>query len=118
MEIFKNKELIIYYIELILMFILVGNSNNNPSTYIERIFKPITLGSSTSKGLEAKVAILVNVDKFILRKDKDKEILDRKLVYVGMTRASENLFIHSYSFDDNSFAQDIKNIYRDNFIYA
>lgn len=47
MEIFKNKKLIICYIGLILMFILVGNSNNNPSTYIERIFKPITLGSST-----------------------------------------------------------------------
>ena len=47
MKIFKNKKLIICYVGLILMFILVGNSNNNPSTYIERIFKPITVDSGT-----------------------------------------------------------------------
>ena len=29
------------------MFLLVGNSNNNPSTYIERIFKPINFSSGT-----------------------------------------------------------------------
>ena len=44
---FKNKKLIICYIVLILMFILMGNSNNNPSPYIERIFKPITFGDGT-----------------------------------------------------------------------
>ena len=37
----KNKKLIISYITLGLVFILMGNSNNNPSTYMERIFKPI-----------------------------------------------------------------------------
>ena len=42
-----NKKLIISYIGLILMFILMGNSNNNPSPYMERIFKPITFGDST-----------------------------------------------------------------------
>lgn len=39
----------------------------------------------SSKGLENKVCILLNVDK----------ITNRKLVYVGLTRASEKLYIHS-----------------------
>ena len=41
MKTLKNKKLIISYITLGLVFILMGNSNNNPSTYMERIFKPI-----------------------------------------------------------------------------
>lgn len=47
MKIFKNKKLTISYIVLILMLILMGNSNNNPSTYIERIFKPINFADGT-----------------------------------------------------------------------
>lgn len=47
MKKFDNKKLIISYIGLILMFVLMGNSNNNPSSYMERIFKPITFGDST-----------------------------------------------------------------------
>lgn len=47
MKKFYNKKLIISYIGLILMFILMGNSNNNPSSYMERIFKPVTFGDGT-----------------------------------------------------------------------
>lgn len=47
MKKFDNKKLIISYIGLILMFILMGNSNNNPSSYMERIFKPVTFGDGT-----------------------------------------------------------------------
>ncbi|MFR1812474.1 MAG: hypothetical protein ACLSWP_13055 [Terrisporobacter sp.] len=50
--------------------------------------------------------------------DKKKEIMDRKLVYVGMTRASEKLIIHSKNFNKNSFAKEIKNIYESYFEYA
>ncbi len=39
----------------------------------------------SAKGIEAKVCILVDVDK----------VKDKKLLYVGMTRASEKLIIHS-----------------------
>lgn len=39
----------------------------------------------SAKGIEAKVCILVDVDK----------VTDKKLLYVGMTRASEKLIIHS-----------------------
>ncbi|MGB3907930.1 MAG: UvrD-helicase domain-containing protein [Methanomethylovorans sp.] len=41
----------------------------------------------SSKGLENKVCILLNVD----------QLDNRKLIYVGLTRASEKLYIHSYS---------------------
>lgn len=50
--------------------------------------------------------------------DKKKEIMDRKLVYVAMTRASEKLIIHSKNFNKNSFAKEIKNIYESYFEYA
>lgn len=42
----------------------------------------------SSKGLENKIAILLNVD----------DIHDKKLLYVGTTRASEKLYLHSSSF--------------------
>ncbi|WP_094228026.1 nuclease-related domain-containing DEAD/DEAH box helicase [Methanolobus psychrotolerans] len=40
----------------------------------------------SSKGLENKVCILLNVDR----------LENKRLVYVGLTRASEKLYIHSY----------------------
>lgn len=48
----------------------------------------------SSKGLESKVVILVDVDFFSGGLNNKKEIMDRKLLYVGMTRASEKLIIH------------------------
>jgi len=42
----------------------------------------------SSKGLENKIAILLNVDT----------IHEKKLLYVGTTRASEKLYLHSTSF--------------------
>lgn len=80
--------------------------------------KLLTSTYHSSKGLEAKVVILVDVDRFISRQDKNREIMDRKLVYVGMTRASEKLFIHSSSFDENNFGTDIKNTYEENLNFA
>jgi len=41
----------------------------------------------SSKGLENKVCILLNIDKLADNK---------RLIYVGLTRASERLYIHSY----------------------
>lgn len=64
----------------------------------------------SAKGLESKVVILVDVDKFKGEKDSDKDCLSRKLLYVGMTRASEKLYIHANSYTNNSFAKDIKEL--------
>ena len=72
----------------------------------------------SSKGLECKVVILVDVDEFTSQINKKKEIMEKKLLYVGMTRASEKLFIHASSFDDDSFAKDIKDIYGSSFNFA
>ena len=60
----------------------------------------------------------MDVDYFYPNLDKKKEIMDRKLVYVGMTRASEKLIIHSKNFNKNSFAKEFKNIYESYFEYA
>jgi hypothetical protein len=43
----------------------------------------------SSKGLENKVCILLNIDR----------IENQRLIYVGLTRASEQLYIHSYKKD-------------------
>ena len=53
----------------------------------------------SSKGLESKICILTNVDK----------IEDKKLLYVGMTRASQHLYIHANNYQSNNFAFQLKN---------
>ena len=57
----------------------------------------------SSKGLESKVCILVNVDKIDINK-----IINKKLLYVGITRASERLYIHAFDFEKESFARQLK----------
>jgi hypothetical protein len=53
----------------------------------------------SSKGLECKVCLLLDVDNLIfnLGEIDDKELMCKKLLYVGLTRASEKLCIHSFS---------------------
>lgn len=46
----------------------------------------------SSKGLERKVVILVDVDS----------IKEKKVLYVGVTRASDSLYIHSYNSSKDS----------------
>jgi superfamily I DNA/RNA helicase len=53
----------------------------------------------SSKGLEYKICILVNADK----------IYDKKLLHVGMTRASQRLCIHAADYEPQSFARQLKN---------
>lgn len=72
----------------------------------------------SSKGLESKVVILVDVDNFTNQLDKNKEIMDRKLLYVGMTRASERLVIHASNFYRDTFAKKIKSLYYANKSFA
>lgn len=54
----------------------------------------------SSKGLENKICILVDFDT----------IKDRKLAYVGMTRAAELLYIHATDYDSTNFASEIRDI--------
>ncbi|MDG4658194.1 ATP-binding domain-containing protein [Ectobacillus antri] len=46
----------------------------------------------SSKGLEARVTFLTEVDGF---EYEQNDVQQRKLLYVGMTRASERLYIHT-----------------------
>lgn len=64
----------------------------------------------SSKGLEAKVVILVEVDHFNRESDPQKDILQRKLIYVGMTRASEKLIIQANDFITSNLASEIKQL--------
>ncbi|HII01136.1 TPA: UvrD-helicase domain-containing protein [Methanosarcinaceae archaeon] len=57
----------------------------------------------SSKGLECKVCVLLNVNKLNVNKAQDK-----KLLYVGMTRASQRLYIHARDFESESFARQLK----------
>jgi len=53
----------------------------------------------SSKGLENRICILVDID----------EIIDLKLIYVGMTRAFQFLYIHSTNFANSEIATNLKN---------
>ena len=57
----------------------------------------------SSKGLECKVCILLNVDN----------LNDKKLVYVGMTRASEKLCIHSFKPDEGKTFKELLSCYEE-----
>lgn len=57
----------------------------------------------SSKGLECKVCILLNVDN----------LNDKKLLYVGMTRASEKLCIHSFSPDEGKIFKELLSCYEE-----
>ena len=54
----------------------------------------------SSKGIEAKVTLVVDIDK----------IKERKLIYVALTRASHKVVLHSQNFDRSSISQEIYNI--------
>jgi len=43
----KKQNYIVLSLALILSFILMGNTNNNPNMFVARIFKPLSLGSGT-----------------------------------------------------------------------
>lgn len=62
----------------------------------------------SSKGLEAPVCILADVDKFTSNQIKRDDILERKLLYVGMTRASQKLYIHAQNYSSDSFARQLR----------
>lgn len=64
----------------------------------------------SSKGLEAPVCILLDVDKYSESNIKENEINQRKLIYVGATRASQILCIHASNFGVSSYAKDLKQL--------
>ena len=67
----------------------------------------------SSKGLESKVAVLADVDGVArLGYQGLTETRKRKLVYVGLTRASEKLLIHSNS-EDGQYYQKLKSLFEE-----
>lgn len=64
----------------------------------------------SSKGLESKICILMNVCNLPnkLSTKFSKEIEERKLLYVGITRASHRLYIHATNYENASFAKQLR----------
>ena len=60
----------------------------------------------SAKGLENSVCVLVNLSGLPLGND---DATERKLVYVGLTRASKKLILHAEDFSQNSYALELKN---------
>ena len=63
----------------------------------------------SSKGLEASVVFMVEVDKVYVG-ESESEQLKRKLIYVGMTRASERLYIYSKVNDNGKYLTELKSL--------
>lgn len=64
----------------------------------------------SGKGLEAPVCILTDVFMFKEKPIKENDVKERKLLYVGMTRASERLYVHANSYSNDSFAKKLKEL--------
>ena len=60
----------------------------------------------SAKGLESKIVFLTTMDSILTNSEQIK----RKLIYVGMTRASEKLYIHSNPKYDGNYINEIKDI--------
>ncbi|MCM1179843.1 MAG: type I restriction enzyme HsdR N-terminal domain-containing protein, partial [Clostridium sp.] len=82
-------------------------SNNNKSFSADKV-KLFTLHSI--KGLEASVVFIVGVNKGILPFSQEELDVERKLLYVGMTRAKELLYMTS-SRKESVFITEIKQEY-------
>lgn len=63
----------------------------------------------SSKGLEAKVVILTTIDSIYTADDCDDH-LKRKVAYVGITRASEKLFIFSKYGEEGPLLNELKEL--------
>ncbi|MFJ8246758.1 UvrD-helicase domain-containing protein [Peribacillus asahii] len=64
----------------------------------------------SSKGLEAPITILMDVHAFQPNGLVQKDIIERKLLYVGITRASEQLYIHANNYRNDSFAKVLRDL--------
>lgn len=116
MKIFKNKKLVICNILLILMFILMGNSNNNPSTYMERIFKPINFANGIF--YYSTIIVIIIVYNCLKNINDEKEnyfinsFFSRMIVVVILINGF--LWINTYSTKFyKSFSHNLNSIYMD-----
>lgn len=70
--------------------------------------KIIVTTYQSAKGLEAPIVFLLDTDRFISTSVKEEALKYRKTMYVGITRASEQLYIHAENFYKESYAKEMK----------
>lgn len=63
----------------------------------------------SAKGLEAKVCILLGLDSESSGQSETEKML---LLYVGMTRAAKELYLHAVSFAGNTLSARLKRVYQ------
>ncbi|MCS3900429.1 UvrD-helicase domain-containing protein [Methanococcus voltae] len=63
----------------------------------------------SSKGLESPICLITNLSEINKSNNKVQDILNRKLLYVGITRAFERLILHSEDFEKN-YAKELYDI--------
>lgn len=73
--------------------------------WIEGKVNIVTIHSA--KGLESRICIMLSLDHYQIARAKRQDML---LIYVGMTRAFQELYIHAYSFATDTLAKRIKDI--------
>lgn len=65
----------------------------------------------SAKGIEQKVAILLDTDMFCSWEPGEETVMQKKLLYVGLTRAFQKLILHASSFEKESYGKLLKQIY-------
>ncbi len=99
---YKLEEILILSLKRVNLNLLKSRfpSNISKDIYISKEFKKGKMLFSSlhsSKGIEAKVVILLDVDM----------VEDRKLFYVGATRATNKLILHSFDFEAGDISKEI-----------
>lgn len=67
----------------------------------------------SSKGLEAKIVFLTSPDSIYMgasKNQKEHDILKKKAVYVGITRASEKLFVHCQPEEQSKIVSELNSL--------
>lgn len=96
------------------MFILMGNSNNNPSTYMERIFKPINLGSGIFYYSLIIVMVVIYYCLKGINSEKENYFINSPLFRFIVTIILINVFIDLGGYGTKfykSFSHNLNSIY-------
>lgn len=96
------------------MFILMGNSNNNPSPYMERIFKPITFGNGIFYYYVIIVMVVIYYCLKGINSEKENYFINSPLFRFIVTIILMNVFIGLGGYGAKiykSFSHNLNSIY-------
>jgi len=112
----KKHKIILCYIGIVMVFLLTGNSNNDPTSFMERLFRPINWG--VVRFYYGNIFILVGMYFLFkqLYKFKNYKLLNTSLKRIFMLILtlilSSNIWVYFIGFY-KSFFNDLNSIYLD-----